>query len=210
MLMSKKVLNAPLYALVVSCLLPVGCAKEEEEEEEAAGELAGTWSTACISKERDSGEIESYSKKTLVFTEASMTTEMSDYDNTDTTCAGTPLYSINETNTFTVGADVTTPAGAKILDWTPSKVEATIKTAGAVNQFNGNAQCGFSDWTINVAKDVSTAACGGQALNSAVYNIYDVDGTSLKTGELTTEGAGGTAALRPTALSVKDHVYTKQ
>lgn len=111
-----------------------------------------------------------------------------------------------------VGADVTTPAGAKIFDITTSKVEDTLKTADQVTDFNANSACGKSDWTINVAADITASDCNGDGskMGDPIFDIYDVDGTTLKFGESNEEGSGKTAAKRPTALSTKDDIYTKQ
>ncbi len=141
-----------------------------------------------------------------------MVQTIEEYTGSDTTCTGTQQYSVVFTASYVVGADITTPAGAKIIDATPSKVEVTIKTADQVIGFNTISACGKSDWAIDVAADVTASDCNGDGsrMGDPIFDIYDVDGTTLKFGEKEADDTAKTAAKRPTALSTKDDVYTKQ
>jgi hypothetical protein len=184
----------------------VGCDKEEEEEK---SELEGTWATSCLAEKSQDGSIESHLKTTTVFGKDSYVSTNTSYTDADTTCTGSAVYVVEHTANYTVGADVATPAGSKILDSTPTKVLITLKTEEFVTFFNGGKFCGAEDWAIDVAKDVTTQTCGDNdgPMNAARYDIYDVEGTTLKLGDDTDSESGTTAAKRPTTLS--SDVYNK-
>jgi hypothetical protein len=206
--------TAVISLILAPLSLAVGCGKEEEEEEEeedAAGELAGTWDTACVARDRD-GSVESHIRRRAVITGESLIITQSQYPATDTTCGGTPNLIIVEDTTFVVGADVATPAGAKEFDYVYNSFKATLLSQAFVDQFNEGSFCGASDWVLNVEKDVTTASCGGEGSrpnNAPIYDIYDVDGTSLKFGQETDTADRFSAATRPTTLATTEMVFTK-
>jgi len=43
-----------------------------------------------------------------------------------------------------------------------------------VSSFNSRSYCGYTDWTVNVAKDVTGKACDGDTMASAGTTIYDI------------------------------------
>jgi archaellin len=107
---------------------------------------------------------------------------------------------------------VTTPAGAKEIDVTHKSVMVTLKGQQTVDEFNSGKVCGFEDWALDTAKDVSGKVCGddGKTLDAPVFDIFDVVVSSLKFGEKDFDHDGTIAAKRPVALSAKEEVFTKQ
>ena len=208
MLFSTNRVRTSLYAcgLIFSVMI-VGCEKDDEEEK---SELEGTWSTSCNAEKDGEGAIESHQKTVFVIGKNSYASSSTNYAAADTTCTGTANYVSEQTNNYTVGADVTTPAGGKAFDITPTKVIVTLKNAELVGFFNSGKFCGAEDWVIDTAKDVTTKVCGDgetAAMNAARYDIYDVEGSTLKIGEKDDSATGTTAEKRPTAFS--SEVYTK-
>jgi hypothetical protein len=170
------------------------------------------WTTGCISKLDGDGKAESYSKTTRTMTKSESSETSEDFDAADTTCAKAAMFTISATATFTVGEEVSTPAGARAVDFSPTKIVVTLKNADTVSNFIEGKMCGKADWVINTEVDVTTSECegDGQKMNATIYDIYDVDGSTLKFGDRNESKNGTTSALRPTSLSTKDDVFTKQ
>jgi|GEM_PF-3542197 len=184
---------------------------EQAKEEAEKADYEATWTTGCISKENNNGEVETYNKVTRTITAEESTETNEEFEKTDTKCAGKALFTINATAKFDVGGELSTPTGAKEVDITPTKVTITLKTAEYVSMFAEYKLCGVSDWKIDTETDITTASCeDGEKMNDTIYDIFVVDGNKMTLGDKNGDKTGKTAALRPTTLSTKDDVFTKE
>ena len=69
------------------------------------------------------------------------------------------------------------------LSGTVDAVSWTVQSSSLLSYFNSNSTCGKTDWTLNVAGDVTGVAdCGGSDMPSqgaAYTDKYRVSGTNL-------------------------------
>jgi len=102
------------------------------------------------------------------------------------------------------------------MDFTFTSVTVRLNSAVAVNDFNKRQVCGFSDWTINVDKEVSGRSCEiffvGQpqkvpTAGEMRYGIYHIDGDHLSFGKLSRDQNATTPDKRPTDFDPR--YYTK-
>ncbi len=151
-------------------------------------DLAGAWVSACT----DSVIYRA------TFTESTFVATATPYSNTS--CTAVTSFRQTYTYSYSGGDDVDQPEGAKTLDYTVSKVEITPLTTTEANGRNSVTACGFSDWAVNVPKDI-TSGCGGpSSAGETTYDIYKIDNGRLFTGDLTGSNDGTTASKRPTGL----------
>lgn len=166
------------------------------------GELNGAWSTGCMDDDGTQGNY------TYTFSDDSFTGVMTNYN--DAECKqGILTFAIQASY---VGGTEAPRAPAKIFDATVVSVTATLHDARYVDYFNQSTVCGFSDWALDVAKDLTGATCGDEKMASAgdkMYNIYAISGNQLTLGETTDELDGKTPETRPTELD-STYVYTRQ
>jgi hypothetical protein len=158
--------------------------------------IEGTWVQACTQM------------GTATFTIASgmMTSHVASF--TDAACA-TESLDIDLTSTYALPGPATAPAGAKKIDVTTESITFTPKAAATVAQLNAGMVCGFTDWALGTAKDVTGKNCPPLGMlptqGTVAYNIYFVDKTAtpetLQLGMLTMTEDGTTDAKRPTTLS---------
>lgn len=148
-------------------------------------DLVGSWASACT----DSVIYRA------TFTESTFVATATPYSSTS--CATVDSFRQTYTYTYSGGDDVDQPDGGKTFDYTVSKVEITPLTTTEANGRNSVTACGFSDWAVNVAKDI-TSGCGGPgSAGETTYDIYKVDNGRLFTGDLSGSYDGTSAAKRP-------------
>lgn len=173
---------------------------------EPAANLLGTWLLSC--------------QQTSFTTE--LVVDATSYDATTTTYTdGTcvdPLFTDVYSNTYLTGQSVTSTNGlpATELDVTLTTVERTLHTDIMVMGYNASTSCGYSDWEIDVPKDITGRDCGSfasgctsdststvcDAAGTTTYTIYGVNdtGTQLNFGYPTTGRDGTTPAARMNTL----------
>jgi hypothetical protein len=195
-------LSSVILISITSLALMSSCGKKEDDTAAATTELEGIWTDTCTA----SSDASSYSKSTTVVTGTTETTTSNIY--TDAACS-TVRDTVVSTATFSLGAAVTAPSGAKEYNSKISKILWTVKNdqAAAYNYCGG----GF---TQDVAKELNATNCADDAdLKSSFadsYDVYKLDGAKLYfgvTGDAGTDTDGTTAAKRPTTL--KTTVWTK-
>ena len=177
-----------ICVLALATVTSPGCALlglEEEEEEKtttvATGSLsdvAGTWVSSCVSD--GSGN---YETKTVIFSGTDFTYQSRAFN--DSSCAD-PRYLVQWTyNNMSAGAQTTLNDGTSGYGFsgTVNAVSWTVQSSSLVSYFNSSSACGKTDWTLNVAGDVTGVAnCGGGDIPSqgtAHADKYKVSGTSL-------------------------------
>ncbi len=187
---------APLFLVLPLYLAGCGAAPTEIE---------GTWLKACVASSGTS------TKTTLTNTgDTGVLAGESFSDAACTTLAATTTV----TSTFTLGAAVDSPAGAKKMDSTLVSITITPKTDAMVTTLNTGSYCSVTNWAKDTATDVTGKVCSGGvtyfAKGAVTYTLYKLEGSSLTLGTTTGLGPddGTTEAGRHTALDSVS--YTKQ
>ena len=172
--------------LALAMLISPGCAllglEEEEEETETTktgslSDLEGTWATSCAS------DGSNYETRTLIFSGTGFTHQQRAFN--DSSCTD-PRYLVQWTyNNMSAGAQTTLNDGTSGygLSGTINAVSWTVQSSSLLSYFNSSSTCGKTDWTLNVAGDITGVAdCGGSDMPSqgaAYTDKYRVSGTSL-------------------------------
>ena len=187
--MNKKLcsITSTISMLALALFTAPGCALlglEEEEETTTVvtgslSDVAGTWASSCASD--GSG---AYETRTLIFSGTGFTHQQRAFN--DSSCTD-PRYLVQWTyNTMSAGAQTTLNDGTSGygLSGTVDAVSWTVQSSSLVTAFNsGSGTCGKTDWTLNVAGDITGVAnCGGSDVPSqgaAYADKYRVSGTNL-------------------------------
>ena len=157
----------------------------------ASTELEGIWQDTCQQVVQD-GDLKNQIA-TFIFSGDTAKIERVDYQ--DKNCS-TKFSSLVLTSTFTISGKSNSIPGAKNLDYTVISVEAIFHNKAGVNLVNKMNFCGYSDWQVNVTKDI-TGAPGINSKGDKLYDIYKIeDGNKLYIGS--NEAVG--SATRPTSL----------
>ena len=178
--------GSAICLLALATLISPGCAllglEEEEEETETTktgslSDLEGTWATSCAS------DGSNYETRTLIFSGTGFTHQQRAFN--DSSCID-PRYLVQWTyNNMSAGAQTTLNDGTSGygLSGTINAVSWTVQSSSLLSYFNSSSTCGKTDWTLNVAGDITGVAnCGGSDLPSqgaAYADKYRVSGTNL-------------------------------
>ncbi|WP_374078933.1 hypothetical protein [Bdellovibrio bacteriovorus] len=149
------------FILFVVTVTLVACAKEDDSSEG----LEGSWQTEC-SKSSSTSSISSLSFSGGSFTGAAL-------GYAGLTCS-TPAIEMNITGSYIVGGVVKENPKSYALDLTYGPTTMKALSQAQVDHFNTNSYCGFTDWTLNVAKDVSGLTCGGSQVAAVGKKYYDI------------------------------------
>ena len=183
--------GSAICLLALATLISPGCAllglEEEEEETETTktgslSDLEGTWATSCAS------DGSNYETRTLIFSGTGFTHQQRAFN--DSSCTD-PRYLVQWTyNNMSAGAQTTLNDGTSGygLSGTINAVSWTVQSSSLLSYFNSSSTCGKTDWTLNVAGDITGVAdCGGSDMPSqgaAYTDKYRVSGTSLYSNNL--------------------------
>lgn len=155
--------------LCVFVVLSAACSRSSwrapsltEESPVVSNLVLGTYSTGC----QASGP--TFAQFDVVVT--ATTLEFSSTFYYDSACAQPRVKFSHEDTYVEVGASAT-PAGARDINVTNGKIFYTLLSAAAVTASNNISECGFSNWSLNVAKDVSGTVCQDIPLNSLTYTV---------------------------------------
>ena len=163
------------------------CAKKSDTSSTTTTttEVEGTWLTTCY----DAGS--NYKIQTLIVSGTSVSHKIQDYD--DSSCStdnGTWIdayssLSIGDNRTFTGGSTGHRfSLSVSSFTYTPTKDSEVSLLNAAVN-------CGYSDWTLNTAKDYTGKTCGSTTYavaNTTYLGLYMLVGNNLHLGDFTTNG----------------------
>jgi len=154
-------------------------------------ELEGIWQDTCQQVLQD-GDLKNQIA-TFIFSGDTVKIERIDYQ--DKNC-NTKFSSLILTCTFIISGESDIIPGAKNLDYTVISVAAKFHQKVGVNLVNQMNFCGYSDWQVNITKDI-TGAPGINSKGDKLYDIYKIeDGNKLYLGS--NEAVG--TATRPTSL----------
>ena len=160
------------------------CAKKSDSSSSSSTtELEGTWVKNC-----DGGSYYRsttfYYKDTVVVSGSNVTWK--EEAHSDSNCSS-DNYTRDWTysNGLSIGDAVTYESGTKTgakFTLTLSGLTETQNNSDEVTLANNNSYCGYSDWELNVAKDVAGKTCESEVMwdtNIKIYGLYMFDGNKL-------------------------------
>jgi len=167
----------------------------------AVSALEGTWVGAC---ESDNGK---YQKESLTVTGSAYEQTVRLY--TDSACTTEESVTIYSATVVDAG-DASTPAGAKAINSTVSKLIMTFKTPEGLDVANNGISafgmppiCG-GGFVLNQAKELTQSTCANDPIYSlffgTAYSIYKIDGDKLYIGETDETNDGSSASKRAKVL----------
>lgn len=162
------------------------CAKKSDTSSTATTttELEGTWIASCF----ESGSL--YKLITITVTGTDYIRKLEYHS--DSSCNSD--YSMWE-NTFSflaIGDNATYSDGGKghLFSKNVVSVKYTPQDAANVSSKNSSSYCGYSDWSINTAKDVTGKTCGSSAqltANITLLGLYKLVGNNLQLGDFSSQ-----------------------
>ena len=185
------------------------CAKKSDSSSSSSTtELEGTWVKSC-----DGGSYYRsttfYYKDTVVVSGSNVTWKEEAHN--DSNCSS-DNYTRDWTysNGLSIGDAVTYESGTKTgayFTLTLSGLTETQNNSDEVTLANNNSYCGYSDWELNVAKDVAGKTCGpndGDSVGTKRLSVYkNESSTTIKFGDFNLESSGYPSGIN-------SNVYTKQ
>jgi len=223
-------INVSLIALLV--FLGISCGKDDDkkttsgargkdddkkttEDDKKTTELEGKFTTPCGTD--DAADVEEKTYSVSVWTFEGNTVTASDDSYSDSGCT-VKLISATQKGTFALGEALTSPAGAKALDITPTETIFTIYDENYVALFNGETEgqekiCG-GEWVSGQAKKLTNALCNKETdgdfrkIEDKFYGVFKLDGKNLFLGKSddTADTDGSSATKRAKALDSRPAV----
>lgn len=186
-------------ALILPLAFLISCGKASDSSDPAstaATSPVGVWKSGCLA----SSTAGWYQVATMSFTDSSTIVQSDQYF--DTTCT-TLRITDKETRSYKLGSSLAN--GAMEINYTIARIERTYKNQTNVESANAAKGFGYSDWTINVAKETNglrySASYPVMAKNGdPLFLIFKIDGTTYYGADVAT-GDGSSAAKRPTSVS---------
>ena len=171
-------------------------------------ELEGTWVSTCYSYSYYRSTT-FYYIDTVVVSGSNVTWKEEAHN--DSNCSS-DNYTRDWTysNGLSIGDAVTFESGTKTgakFTLTMSGLTETLNNSYEVTLANNNSFCGYSDWELNVAKDVAGKTCGSHdwdSVNTKRLSVYkNESSTTIKFGDFNLESSGYPSGIN-------SNVYTKQ
>jgi hypothetical protein len=192
-----------IKALMIGALtLALGCANSNDSSP-ASGEgaqsetlpvltsMLGTWSQTCQANSN-------YSQKSSLKIDATNIEVTGQVFVNDNVCTTAPYAVSRYIMAYSFGNLV---AGTNNVDYATVGVKMRYGNAVAVSGANASAYCGFTDWQLNVEKDISGLSCTGinqDAVGSHHYSIFKIQNGNLYLGQTDATHDGNSVAARPT------------
>lgn len=148
--------------LIIVAMMLAACAKEGDSASES---LEGSWETECA-KGSSTSVIFS-----LSFNGGSYGGIGRIYEGL--TCS-TPSFELSIAGSYSVGGLVKDDPQAYALDLTYGATMVKPVLQSTVDSFNTTSYCGFTDWALNVAKDISGVTCSGTQTPAVGTKYYDI------------------------------------
>lgn len=210
--MKKNIFIMCILAMIISLGL-FSCESSDDSGDSGGSgalELVGTWLFDFC--DYDAVDDESETDK-YVFPSASSGSRTG-YSYEGTGCSSNLKYEFLQNFTYQVGDTITTSDNdtAKKINFTTQSVWVTIRLASVVTDMNNAAMCQFTDWALDVPKDITGLTCDGDIVDSqgtVNYDIYKASGSKLYFGDDENDTYEGDSELtRPRKL--EGGGYTKQ
>ena len=167
----------------------ISCAKKSDTSSTSTTtttEVEGTWVTSCFL----SGGVYRIHTITVTGTDVVVKYEW----HTDSSCSTDYALWEDTYDSLSIGDEVTFSDATKGHKFTLEVVsfKLTPQTASVVSALNTDNSCGYSDWTLNTAKDITGKTCDSTAVavaNTSVQGLYNIVGNNLFLGSLNTTGS---------------------
>ena len=196
-----------LYVLVILFLsfTIFSCAKKSDDSSSSSTsttELEGTWLSSCYS---GTGF---YYISTVTVSGTSFVLKHEGHN--DSNCSTDNYTHLWTYSSLSIGDGVTYESGTKTgayFSMILSSVTETMNSSYDATYANNNSYCGYSDWELNVAKDISGKTCVGTTIisaNTKLLSLYKNESSNtIRLGSFNIESDG-----YPSSVSSLD--YTKQ
>ena len=179
------------------------CAKKDDSSSTTSTtELEGTWVASCFS----SGSYYKIDTVTVSGTGMVYKSEM----HADSSCSTDNNTQEWTYSSLSIGDAVTFESGTKTgayFSMIRSGATETPNSSYDVTWVNDNSYCGYSDWELNVAKDITGKTCVGTTIisaNTKLLSLYKNESSNtIQLGSFNIESDG-----YPSSVSTRD--YTKQ
>ena len=191
------------FALLAGLIAFSGC-KEEDDAVTDSSSIVGTWAGGCEAESNSSPTTYMSTVITIASTSFSIVDSM---HGADSTCDATIVnFTQSMDLTYTEGSTGTDSASGKTyteLDIVFGASTITPKTQVQADEFIANSKCGFTDWAVDVAKDISgTQGCDAPPSGYAYYMAYILETNTLYLSNDDTTNTGETAATRAIAFDL--------
>ena len=158
-----------IMLIAILLILSITSCKPKVEAPVDVPGIEGTWNLKPTCKQSSS----SYLKIADVFTLTTFNQTTTVYS--DSNCT-TPSLTIAMSGSYIVANILaTTYEEEGDIDSTLVVFQITLNTSTLVSDYNTSSYCGYSNWQLNVPKDVLGKNCGGSTMPSAgavEYSIY--------------------------------------
>ena len=178
------------------------CAKKDDSSSTTTTALEGTWLSSCYS----SGSY--YNLATLTVSGTGMVYKKEMHN--DSNCSTDNNTQEWTYSSLTIGDTATYESGTKTGAWFTMIFSGATETPNSsydVTWVNDNSYCGYSDWELNVAKDITGKTCVGTTIisaNTKLLSLYKNESSNtIRLGSFNIESDG-----YPSSVSSLD--YTKQ
>ena len=180
--------NIYIILILIFSFTILSCAKESgtSSTTTTTTEIEGTFLTNCF----QSGS--HYNIQTITVTGTDVVVK---YEwHTDSSCSTDYVLWEDTYDSLSIGDEVTFSDATKGHKFTLEVVsfKLTPQTASVVSALNTDNSCGYSDWTLNTAKDITGKTCSSTAYdvaNTSVQGLYNLVGNNLFLGSLNTTGS---------------------
>jgi len=177
-----------IFSIIISFTF-ISCAKKSSTSSSTSDtntELEGTWTTNCNSTGTDYYEI-----KTLIVSGTDFSLKYEAY--TDSSCSTDSSISISTFSSLSIGDSVTFSSGSTghKFSVTVSSFTLTPTSASIVSALNTDGWCGYSNWAINTAKNITGKTCGSASIdvaNTTYLGLYMLVGNNLFIGDWRSDG----------------------
>lgn len=180
--------------LAISVVL-TNCQKKAEINSPSESIEGSTWSTSCTSAGQGY-----YDTRSANFTNGQFTMSQSGFS--DASCASGYLK-MDVTGTYVFSGVIDDKKNYVGVDETLASITVTPLSATIVSYYNTNSYCGFTNWTLNVAKNITGLNCGGDQISAAGtvgYDIYYASNGILNFGLYDSTHNGTSTVTRPEEL----------
>ena len=194
--------NIYIILILIFSLTIISCAKKSDTSSTTTTttEVEGTWVTSCFL----SGGVYRINTITVTGTDVVVKYEW----HSDSSCSTDYALWEDTYDNLAIGDEITFSDATKGHEFTLEVVsyKLTTHTTTATSDLNTAVYCGYSDWALNTAKEISGITCSGisyAVANTSVQGMYNLVGNNLFLGTLNTTGS------YPTTVSTS-RTYVKQ
>ncbi len=160
----------------------------------AATEFDGNWKSSCA------GQQGGYSTENIKIGENKIDYTVAVFGDAGCTNKYVDLVTVGTLDIGPMSQSIAMAHDTQIIF---SKINLTPRSGFVTMMLNSKTMCGYKDWKVNVAKDVSGRECDGQQMpkiGDATYDLVSLQNSKLFYGEKTEENDGTSPEKRPKKL----------